>query len=101
MIPLNPSPFHLDVTAPGVFANAAGTVIFPPQSSSVAPAVDHLFYVITGISAVFFVLIVVVMTYFVMKYRRRPGLEPTPSPSHNTSLEVAWSVIPGPSRYAG
>lgn len=71
-----------------------GTLVFPTQASDVAPAVDKLFYAITGISAFFFVLIVSVMTWFVLKYRRRPGHEVQPSPSHNAPLEIIWSVLP-------
>lgn len=74
---------------------AGGTLVFPIQGSDSAAAVDWLFYAITAISTVFFVVIVAVMTYFVLRYRRRPGHEVEPSPSHNTPLEIAWSVIPG------
>lgn len=72
-----------------------GTFWFPSSSSSVAPMVDDLFYLILWISVVFFVLIVGVMTYFVLKYRRREGMIPEHSAHHNTTLEVTWSVIPG------
>ncbi|QDU41177.1 Cytochrome c oxidase subunit 2 precursor [Maioricimonas rarisocia] len=72
-----------------------GTIAFPSQGSTVAPAVDSLFYIITAISAFFFVLIVAVMIYFVVRYRRRPGHDVEKSPSHNTALEITWSVIPG------
>ena len=49
---------------------------------------------ITWISVVFFAIIVFFAVYFVWKYRRRPGVDPIPSSSHNTSLEIFWSVIP-------
>ena len=35
------------------------------------------------------------MLLFVIKYRRRPGHQVEKSPSHNTALEIAWSVLPG------
>lgn len=71
-----------------------GSFSFQPQASGFAAGVDFLYYMITAISAVFFVLIVAIMAYFVMKYRRRPGVDVIPSPHHNTALEVAWSVLP-------
>jgi cytochrome c oxidase subunit 2 len=46
------------------------------------------------VSTVFFLVIVGVMCYFVIKYRRRPGVGPQPSSSHNTTIEILWSVLP-------
>lgn len=83
-----------NLTNSPLVAVAEGSVAFQPQASSFAPGVDFLFYAITYISFVFFAVIVGVMGYFVMKYRRRPGVEVVPSPHHNTALEVAWSVLP-------
>ncbi len=67
---------------------------FPEEASEFAPQSDFLFMAITYISAIFFAVIVGVMILFVIKYRRRPGVEPQPSPSHNTALEIFWSVVP-------
>ena len=53
-----------------------------------------MFYILLGISVFFFTLIVVLMMVFVIRYRRREGVEPSPSPSHNTALEVVWTAIP-------
>lgn len=75
--------------------NSGGTLVFPEQGSDFAASVDWLFYAITGISTFFFVIIVAVMSYFVIRYRRRPGHAVEPSPSHNTPLEIVWSVLPG------
>lgn len=83
-----------DTTMSSLLAVVDGSFAFQPQASSFAAGVDFLFYAITAISAVFFVLIVAILLYFVMKYRRRPGVEVIPSPHHNTALEVAWSVLP-------
>jgi len=66
----------------------------PKQGSTTAPVVDSLFYLITGISAFFFALIVGLLLYFVWKYRARPGHREIPSSTHNTPLEVTWTVIP-------
>jgi len=71
-----------------------GTLFFTPPSSTVAPKVDSLFYLIFWISTVFFVLIVGLMVLFVLKYRRRPGVEAQKTAHHNLLLEAAWSIIP-------
>ncbi|WP_373651042.1 MULTISPECIES: cytochrome c oxidase subunit II [unclassified Schlesneria] len=83
-------------TLHAVWGQSSGeTLVFPTQGSDFAPAIDWLFYAITAISAFFFAIIVGVMVYFVLRYRRRPGHDAQPSASHNTPLEIAWSVLPG------
>jgi len=71
-----------------------GSYFFPVQASSFAAASDWLYYFIFWVCVVFFAGIVAAMIYFVIKYRRRPGMDPEPSSSHNTPLEIAWSVLP-------
>lgn len=68
---------------------------FPVQNSTFAPSVDALYYFIFWLSTFFFVLIIGMMLYFMVKYRRVNGVEPEKSPSHNTVIEVTWSVVPG------
>lgn len=67
---------------------------FPEGASTISADHDWLFNFILLISTIFFFLIVVVGTLFVMKYRRRPGVTAQPSPHHNTTLEIVWSAIP-------
>lgn len=66
----------------------------PPPGSSSAEAVDRAFLVLLAVSAFFFVLVVALELWFVVRYRRRPGRGPGESPSHNTALEVLWTGIP-------
>jgi cytochrome c oxidase subunit 2 len=69
---------------------------FSSTGSNFAGGVDALFYYIFWVSAAFFVLLMALMVYWGVKYRRRPG-QPAiaePSASHNTRLELAWSIIP-------
>jgi cytochrome c oxidase subunit 2 len=66
----------------------------PFQGSTTAAEVDWVFHVIYWISLFFFVLIVGAMVLFIYKYRRRAGRDAEPTPSHNTPLEVTWTVIP-------
>jgi cytochrome c oxidase subunit 2 len=67
---------------------------FAEQASTIAADVDFLYMAIFWISTVFFAIIIGLMCYFVVKYRRRPGVNPEPSTSHNTALEIFWSVVP-------
>ncbi len=68
---------------------------FPTQASSFAAEVDFLYMAVFWISLVFFVAIVGVMIYFCIKYRRKGDvIAPQPSPSHNTAIEILWSVLP-------
>lgn len=75
-------------------AESPGSFWLPPAGSTAAAGVDWLFYFILYVSALFFVLIVGLMVVFVVLYRRRPGVAPAPSPSHNTALELLWSAVP-------
>ncbi len=68
---------------------------FPTQASSFAGEVDFLYMAIFWISLIFFVAIVGAMVYFCVKYRRKDGvIAPEPSSSHNTAIEILWSVLP-------
>ncbi|MGE5612452.1 MAG: cytochrome c oxidase subunit II [Bacillota bacterium] len=66
----------------------------PERASSVAGDVDWLFRFILGISVFFFVLIVVLMILFVWRYRYREGKQQPAATSHNTALEITWTLIP-------
>jgi cytochrome c oxidase subunit II len=65
-----------------------------PGLATHADHTDWLFFWIFLISAFFFVLLMGLMFYFMFKYRKRPGAVPVRSRSHNTFLELSWSVIP-------
>jgi cytochrome c oxidase subunit 2 len=70
--------------------------IIPDQASTVAAQVDHLFYFLTAVTAFFTVGIFVVILYFALKYRRRPGIKPVVVET-NTTLEITWTAIRWPS----
>jgi cytochrome c oxidase subunit II len=65
-----------------------------PDSAANNPAMDRVFNLVLIICSLLFVLVVGLMAYFVVRYRRRAGRGPQPSPSHNAWLETAWTVIP-------
>jgi cytochrome c oxidase subunit 2 len=66
----------------------------PEPASTVAEEVDRIFDFVTWVSLFFFALIVVIMVYFVIRYRRRAPVAETTGPKHHTALEVTWTVIP-------
>lgn len=65
----------------------------PPALSTHAAGVDELFYFIFYVSVVFFVGIVGSMLYFMIAYRRRPGVKAEPTGHHN-ALELFWTFSP-------
>lgn len=71
-----------------------GSFWMPPRGSTVAPEVDKVFYFIFWTSSFFFVLIIGLVIFFVVRYRRREGVGPGDTPDHNLALELTWSGIP-------
>ena len=68
---------------------------FQDQASNFAKDIDGLYMDIFWISLAFFVAIVAFMVYFCFKYQRKNGvIDPQPSSSHNTTIEILWSVLP-------
>lgn len=67
---------------------------YSEAASAHAKEVDSVGSLINWLSVVFFVLIIGLMLYFMIRYRRRSENEKTPHISHNLVLEIAWSVIP-------
>lgn len=66
----------------------------PPKASTFSDTVDWTFYFIFYVSLFFFALIILLTFYMIIRFRRRPGHGPIKSPSHNTALELTWSLIP-------
>lgn len=66
-----------------------------PKLASTFGHVDGLFYFTYAVCIFFFVLIVAVLLFSVVKYRRKTWDQPPASnTTHNTPLEVVWTVIP-------
>ncbi len=70
------------------------TFRYSEAASAHAKEVDSVASLINYLSVFFFVLIIGLMIYFMIRYRRRSENEKTPHISHNLFLEIAWSVIP-------
>jgi len=77
-----------------VLAQSGPRFWMPRQASSTAARVDWVFYFVYGLSVFFFLLIVFLMLLFVFRYRRRPGHQPGPAPTHSAVLELTWTIIP-------
>jgi cytochrome c oxidase subunit 2 len=75
-------------------AQQTGEFWMPPRASTTAGEVDWLFNLILAVSAFFFCLIVTLMLIFVIRYRRRPGVQQKPAANHSTALEMFWTLIP-------
>lgn len=67
---------------------------FPDQASSLAPEVDAVFWFVTGVAAFFTLLIAGLIIVFMIKYRRRPGVEPAKGFEGSLKLEIVWTVVP-------
>ncbi|MCA9754718.1 MAG: cytochrome c oxidase subunit II [Candidatus Eisenbacteria bacterium] len=78
----------------GVAQTANKTFYMPPQASASAAHVDWLFDLILWISVFFFVLIVILMVMFIVKYRVKDPNAEGPRIYHNTPLEITWTAIP-------
>ena len=74
--------------------NGNGTIQMPPQASTIAGDVDALYYFIFWGCAFFFVLIVGLSLFFILRYRRGPHRRMRPRAYHNTPLELTWTIIP-------
>ena len=65
----------------------------PENVSTFGGAVDNLFYMILGLTAIFFVLTEVVLVYAMWRFAYRPG-EKAEYTHGNHRLEVVWTAIP-------
>ncbi len=72
-----------------VAAMAAMIPLQPPAASSIAGEVDQLYYLLTGITLFFTVLIFSIIFYFMVKYRRRSPDEKPPEVHSSLVLELA------------
>jgi cytochrome c oxidase subunit 2 len=64
------------------------------QGWDYAREVDEIYMFIVYVSIVLYAIIAFGTGYFVYKYRRRRPNEDTPDITHNTALEIVWTVIP-------
>lgn len=68
--------------------------IMPEQASENAKQVDYLFWTISGLTVIFTIIVMMLVLFFVIKYRRGTKASRKNPMSHNTMLEVIWTGIP-------
>jgi len=72
-----------------------GNLFFPEAASTFASGVDNPFLMVFWLSVIFFVPILVVIAIFLVRYRRKTADQQALAQiTHNTKLEIIWSVIP-------
>lgn len=67
---------------------------FKPGNSNLTAEVDWMFMFILWVSIISFIILMVPMTYWAIRYKRRPGVAQQRTPNHNLFLEVTWVVVP-------
>jgi cytochrome c oxidase subunit II len=70
-----------------------GFPIRPPQASTIAQHVDHLYYFLTAIDLFFTFVIFMCVFYFAIKYRRSKHHKARQNEG-NLALEITWTAIP-------
>ncbi|MEO0478150.1 MAG: cytochrome c oxidase subunit II [Planctomycetota bacterium] len=67
----------------------------PPAASTFAEDVDPLFEFLWIVCGFFFLLILAILAYSVVRYRRKRLEQPAASNvTHHTTLEIVWTLIP-------
>lgn len=73
----------------------AEIALYPARASTTAEYVDTFFFFLLGITGVMGLLVAVLMIYFSVKYRRRPGdVGPPPPTNPSHALEWFWTLSP-------
>ncbi len=68
--------------------------VLPPTASTQAVQMDRLFVFLLLVTGGFFLLIVALVTYFSIKYRRGSGASRANRSIRTLPFEIAWSTIP-------
>ncbi len=78
-----------------LFANSVMADTFmPEQGTAIAKQVDNLYGFLIVVSFVSCAILIGGMIYFAVKYKRKTANDKTAYITHDTRLEVLWSVIP-------
>ena len=92
------APAGAQTTAPAAAPAAAEmkgpTFWMPQQAAADAPMVDWIFEFINYLCYFFFVVIVALLVWFAWKYRMRNHNKAESDVTHNTPLELTWTIIP-------
>ncbi|HEY3885851.1 MAG TPA: cytochrome c oxidase subunit II transmembrane domain-containing protein, partial [Vicinamibacterales bacterium] len=67
---------------------------FPPEASTQAVQVDHLYFFLLAVSGFFAVLIAVLIVVFAVKFHRQHEDEVGAEIHGSLALELLWTIIP-------
>src|SRR5947208_15636254 len=70
-----------------------GFPLFPEVASTIAGSVDLLYFFLVAVTAIFSILIFVLILVFAVKYRRKPETR-AQQVEGGLGLEIIWSVVP-------
>jgi cytochrome c oxidase subunit 2 len=74
---------------------SAGIALFPHAASTTATQVDMLFFFLVTVCGSVTVLVALLLVYFSVRYRRRPGEVGNPPETHSSELlEWSWTLAP-------
>lgn len=79
---------------PHLLADYTDRLWFPQSASSFSDQVDSTYMLILWICLFFLIPITIALIYFVIRYHKKKGEHAESQTSHNTPLEIAWSVLP-------
>lgn len=77
-----------------LFADYHTSFWFPEQASSFAEGVDWVYDMILYVSLIFFIPMMAFTAYSMFKYTKKRGEKAESQVTHNTPLELAWSIGP-------
>ena len=73
----------------------AQIALYPPEASTTARHVDTMFFILLGVCGAVAFLVAVLLFYFGIRYRRRPGeVGNPPETQSSTALELFWTFTP-------
>ncbi len=73
---------------------AMADTFMPAQGTEIAKSVDNLYAFLVVVSFISCAILIGGMIYFAMKYKRKSANDKTAYITHDTRLEVLWSVVP-------
>jgi len=82
-----------DIT-PQLLADVNESFWFPISASTFSDQVDETYMLVMWICVFFMVPITIALFYFSIRYMKKKGQPAESQVSHNTPLEIAWSVLP-------
>ena len=72
----------------------SGIPLFPEQASNLAPEVDHLYFFVLAVTALFAVLVAVLVVVFAVKHRDETGARLGAPITGSIPLELSWCIVP-------